>query len=366
MSANWSCQIYKYLFGNCFLNLGETPQGPAYCSSTNETRDCHNGDKIKCSFSNCLLPGEPTPSEIPPSEVPTTAPTSLPSSVPPSLPPATPTIETVFLTPSVVPTKSLPPTSTPVPTATPVPGDAPNCHWEGASCDPGRNGDCCTSGGLGCAYDTNKKGYYCFVDSGNAPCPISKCVSNQCVDRYAPRKGGCNPSADPNGCCPSDKCSTDIDCKSGGVCTGDETAQSTCSADGGNWEVVSTVTGCHSGNFNDASWGWCRGKTTQRGCESQGQCSWASDSNPFKIYGCLCPAPTSAPTAILSPTPKPNWPKCVTQKQGDANCDGVIDLKDLDIWKQEFLSDTGFKADFNHDTRVTLNDFETWRQNAYK
>ncbi len=65
------------------------------------------------------------------------------------------------------------------------------------------------------------------------------------------------------------------------------------------------------------------------------------------------PAPTGSP-----------WPACATQKKGDTNCDGVIDVKDLAIWVQQFASG-GYKADFNHDRKVDLSDFEIWRTNAY-
>jgi len=67
-------------------------------------------------------------------------------------------------------------------------------------------------------------------------------------------------------------------------------------------------------------------------------------------------APTSAPTAT------PAVP-CPFKSQGDANCDGKIDNgEDYNIWKYEFTGKTNQRqADFDHNGRVNLVDFEIWR-----
>ena len=67
------------------------------------------------------------------------------------------------------------------------------------------------------------------------------------------------------------------------------------------------------------------------------------------------PSPTPTPT----PTPIP----CPLKTQGDANCDGVINILDFEIWRREFLRiDTTTKADFDSSGGVSILDFEIWRR----
>lgn len=59
---------------------------------------------------------------------------------------------------------------------------------------------------------------------------------------------------------------------------------------------------------------------------------------------------------------------CLKKSQGDANCDGTVDLLDFEEFRQEFLADrdgslniTTAKANFNNDSNVDLLDFEIFR-----
>jgi hypothetical protein len=76
--------------------------------------------------------------------------------------------------------------------------------------------------------------------------------------------------------------------------------------------------------------------------------------------------PTIAPTLpVASPTIAPTLPpSCATKAQGDANCDGRISLTDFEIWREEYTGTVAtHTADFttNGTTPPDLADFEVWR-----
>jgi len=76
-----------------------------------------------------------------------------------------------------------------------------------------------------------------------------------------------------------------------------------------------------------------------------------SSSEILSHYNQVAPSPT--PTVIL----------CARKGEGDANCDGVINIFDFEIWRREFLGiDTTTKADFDNVGGVSILDFETWRR----
>jgi len=52
---------------------------------------------------------------------------------------------------------------------------------------------------------------------------------------------------------------------------------------------------------------------------------------------------------------------CIT---GDANCDGVINWTDYNIWTNEFISKIDLTSDFNGDSKITLVDYEIWRKTS--
>jgi hypothetical protein len=87
------------------------------------------------------------------------------------------------------------------------------------------------------------------------------------------------------------------------------------------------------------------------------------------------PVPTNIPTITSNPTSTPRvtsnptitqgtTPSCTKKPVGDADCNGVINLTDFEIWRQEFTGATGRRGDFNNDQRSSLVDFEIWR-NTY-
>ena len=75
------------------------------------------------------------------------------------------------------------------------------------------------------------------------------------------------------------------------------------------------------------------------------------------------PTPVSATNPVAptrTPTPSAG---CSRKFQGDANCDGLIDLIDFEIWRREFTGTATTKnADYNVDGLVNLIDFEIWRR----
>ncbi len=96
----------------------------------------------------------------------------------------------------------------------------------------------------------------------------------------------------------------------------------------------------------------------------------------------LTPLPTGQPTATRVPTstititqipsitpsvsvsPSPTISGC-DKTHGDANCDGLYNLVDFEIWRKEFMGILSTKtADFNADGNVTILDFESWRKKA--
>lgn len=73
--------------------------------------------------------------------------------------------------------------------------------------------------------------------------------------------------------------------------------------------------------------------------------------------------PTQKPITITS---SPTVSYCSLKNQGDANCDGKINILDFNLWKNEFLSELEEKttkrdSDFNKDNLVTILDFNIWR-----
>lgn len=70
---------------------------------------------------------------------------------------------------------------------------------------------------------------------------------------------------------------------------------------------------------------------------------------------------TSPVTSPLTPT----IPMCASHAQGDSDCNGVIELRDFETWRKEYIGERPtLNADFNRDNQVSIADFEIWR-NAY-
>lgn len=54
---------------------------------------------------------------------------------------------------------------------------------------------------------------------------------------------------------------------------------------------------------------------------------------------------------------------CQTAANGDASCDGVIDISDFEIFRKEYLTILTTKnSDFDNDSTISISDFEIWRR----
>lgn len=60
-------------------------------------------------------------------------------------------------------------------------------------------------------------------------------------------------------------------------------------------------------------------------------------------------------------TPSPTITPCGKKIFGDSNCDNIINLRDFETWRNEFLSQSGLSADFDSSGTVNIYDFEIWR-----
>jgi uncharacterized repeat protein (TIGR01451 family) len=70
---------------------------------------------------------------------------------------------------------------------------------------------------------------------------------------------------------------------------------------------------------------------------------------------------TATPTASPTPTATATPPPCIL---GDINCDGIVDIRDYGIWRQNFgASDCGNPADLDGNCIVDIRDYGIWRQN---
>lgn len=82
------------------------------------------------------------------------------------------------------------------------------------------------------------------------------------------------------------------------------------------------------------------------------------------------PVPTvPAATATATPTnPAPTAtgsPNCALKTSGDADCSGVVNLNDFEIWRRErFGVLTTKTADFDRNNVIDTIDFEIWRRNG--
>jgi uncharacterized repeat protein (TIGR01451 family) len=70
--------------------------------------------------------------------------------------------------------------------------------------------------------------------------------------------------------------------------------------------------------------------------------------------------PTATATSTITPTATPT-PRCIL---GDINCDGIVDIRDYGIWRQNFgQTNCGNPADLNGDCIVDIRDYGVWRAN---
>ncbi len=75
--------------------------------------------------------------------------------------------------------------------------------------------------------------------------------------------------------------------------------------------------------------------------------------------------PSPPLTSTNTPVPPTNTltPSCVKKNQGDANCDGKINIIDFEYWRLDYLGGTTAKGDFNGSGKTDMVDFEIWRKN---
>ena len=68
------------------------------------------------------------------------------------------------------------------------------------------------------------------------------------------------------------------------------------------------------------------------------------------------------PTATVTPTPRPTatpTPRIL----GDINCDGIVDIRDYGVWRQNFgQTNCGNPADADGNCIVDIRDYGIWRQ----
>ena len=68
-------------------------------------------------------------------------------------------------------------------------------------------------------------------------------------------------------------------------------------------------------------------------------------------------SPANATLTIID-----SYPACPRKPEGDANCDGHIDLVDYELWRRENFGEVTTKiADFNGDGVVDMVDFNIWQ-----
>jgi len=77
--------------------------------------------------------------------------------------------------------------------------------------------------------------------------------------------------------------------------------------------------------------------------------------------GAATATPTLTPVGAATATPTPPPGGCIL---GDINCDGIVDIRDYGIWRQNFgQTNCGNPADLNGDCIVDIRDYGIWRAN---
>ena len=77
--------------------------------------------------------------------------------------------------------------------------------------------------------------------------------------------------------------------------------------------------------------------------------------------------PTPTPTSTgTTPGPVITSTSCSTKSQGDADCNGTINLADFELFRKEFTGILASRnADFDSNGSVGISDFEIWRRTSY-
>lgn len=92
-------------------------------------------------------------------------------------------------------------------------------------------------------------------------------------------------------------------------------------------------------------------------------CGWPGE---YVGYKCCTGGEKVAPTETVSPTPEPvACNECSVD--GDVDCDGVVELEDYAIWRDEYDryragGTGGWRSDFNCDRKVDDDDYVIWKK----
>lgn len=107
---------------------------------------------------------------------------------------------------------------------------------------------------------------------------------------------------------------------------------------------------CATSTANSYSYSFKAGSSYYWWVNAQNACGTSDSSTRIKV-------------AVSAITVSPGCP--LTKPKGDANCNGIVDIKDFEIWRREFtgLINTG-SADFNSDQKVTTADYGIWKNNV--
>ncbi len=152
------------------------------------------------------------------------------------------------------------------------------------------------------------------------------------------------------------------------------TQAAACTGGSGNCSVKCTASGCILSDWKRVSntecerdmcltcsngpSGCCGSWTQSKSCPIPTATRAPTPTTVVSPTATKTPTPTSNPSVTITPTPG----TCSKKAQGDANCDGIINLQDFEAWRAEFVGGSTTKtADFNKDTKVNLLDYEVWR-----
>lgn len=252
------------------------------------------------------------------------------------------------------------------------------------ACSAGQN-KCLSSKGFGGAEKASPNGksvVCCNVPPTPTPTQLasSSLCNPDCKDNEA-----CTPYDDPGGLTGYSCVRTPVVCganngQSFGTCTGSDICQqfgNSQFSDGIRYECVSATTPtptpncgtatcktgqvCLRNQIGEAGPGTridiCVSPTPTPICGTLGgQCC---STTPECQQGTFCSGNTCINATIKTPTPTAIV--CL-KSNGDANCDGKINITDFNIWRDEFKKYlTSSTADFNKDGRITIVDFNILR-----
>lgn len=142
--------------------------------------------------------------------------------------------------------------------------------------------------------------------------------------------------------------------------------------------ITSTGSGCGGTATGAHVHFWTQKNTTVQGISGQDIGGWTVSYTGPEYYGCMTRIKDGlrrCADVLTGSTYQDNKiyndgaigsgsAPCILKSVGDANCDGRVTLLDFEQFRQEFVrSVSTTNADFNNDGKVSLLDFEIWRSN---